>query len=926
MATTLQLRRYNTATIASTTGADGEVLVDSTKKTLVVQDGSTSGGNPLATETFVTSGLASLQTTVSAALVNYTINANLTSTLTAYPTNANLTSTLTGYPTNANLTSTVSTAISNLVGGAPAILDTLGEIATALGNNSSLAVTLTSSIALKATSSDLSYLAWTSVVSRLQSSGYTLTLSSNGALVPGSANIDLGTSSAPFRSLYITNQTFYFGGSAVSIDSSNTFSIVTGSSTSTLVNTVTLNTATSAVQSNITVLLYTQVSSVSSSLTFYVDNQTSSITSSITQQINQVSSTLITYVDNSLSSALTSLGTVSDLNLGSDALIFTGNSTTSLELGTLFTSASIGAGASSILIRNPSFNMGSSILNLTSGSTIFADVSSSGTNIQIPFDLTSQATWVSSWGQIIYSNYGYSPSLGGGSSYLISGYTSGTVNTSATHVIRLSRNAYESQVTLYEGTDFTIAGSSITINPTWTFVYLWQLFETTGTTTSVLLIPVAPNTDTQHSWSGDPVYFNNLDVGYTTSSSTFNGSNPGKLVYTNPNGVQYYEDGTIIYPNGSVQSPGNFNLYTSSGSTNFEFTTSGSILLPSAGQLRNGFPGSYGSSGDGSSWFVTPPSQFGGVASADGEQYIQINNNLDVEITTNYTSSSGNSWYFDQSGRTIFPTGVIHSSSGTGVKFTAGYNKSFQIETTTTSTSKLWNFTAQGNLTLPQGGSVQSPGNFNLYTSSGSTNFQFTSSGNIVLPSGAKLGEFPGAGLVSGLATLAGDQVYLTNTSGSVYIGVEANNIPRITHVDTAKSWTFASSGAIVLPNQMGQIGLDGYTNGMDLYNNNGGTGYVRMNYADESVIWGDAGGAHVQSAGTYTWNFNTDGNLTLPAGGDIKNSSGNSIICNIPCPTSSVPATMTSTGIAGQLAYSSSHVYVCVATNTWRRASLGTF
>jgi hypothetical protein len=124
----------------------------------------------------------------------------------------------------------------------------------------------------------------------------------------------------------------------------------------------------------------------------------------------------------------------------------------------------------------------------------------------------------------------------------------------------------------------------------------------------------------------------------------------------------------------------------------------------------------------------------------------------------------------------------------------------------------------------------------------------------------------------------------------------------------------------------MGQIGLDGYTNGMDLYNNNGGTGYVRMNYADESVIWADAGGAHVQSGGTYTWNFNTDGNLTLPAGGDIKNSSGNSIICNIPCPTSSVPVTVTSTGTAGQLAYNSSHVYVCVATNTWRRANLSTF
>ena len=760
MATTLQLRRYNTATIAGTTGADGEVLVDTTKRTLVVQDGSTSGGTPLATEGFVTSGLASLQTTVSAALVNYTINANLTSTLTAYPTNANLTSTLTGYPTNANLTSTVSTAISNLVGGAPAILDTLGEIATALGNNSSLAVTLTSSIALKATSSDLSYLAWTSIVSRLQSSGYTLTLSSNGALVPGSANMDLGTSSVPFRSLYITNQTFYFGGSAVSIDSSNTLNIVTGSSTSTLVNTTTLNTATSAVQSNITVLLYTQVSSVSSSITFYVDNQTSSITSSITQQINQVSSTLITYVDSTLSSALTSLGTVSDLNLSSAGfIIFSGPGVEARPLGPLFSSASIGTGATSILIRTPSFPMASSILNLTSGSTIFADVSSSGTSIQLPFDIIGTPSWVSSYGSSIVNQYQFYGNFGSGSSYTLTS----SVNTSYTHTLEYFANSANGHGILYEGSDFNIVSGNLVVYPSIPYVYHWILYETSGTTTSVLLIPITPNTDTQNNWSGNPVYFNNLDVGYTTSSTDFNGSDPGKLVPVPTLGQPTFtENGHQVWPAGWLQTPNNFYLQTSSTGPTFQFTTSGSVVLPTDGQLRNGYPGNAGSSNDGSSWFVTPPSQPGGVASANGEQYIQINNGVQVEIGTNYTSSSGYAWIFDQSGNTIFPTGVSHSSSGSGVKFSSGYDKSFQIETTTTSTSKLWNFTAQGN--------------------------------------------------------------------------------------------------------------------------------------------------------------------LTLPLGGDIKNSSGNSIICNIPCPTSSVPATMTSTGTAGQLAYNSSHVYVCVATDTWRRASLGTF
>lgn len=37
-------------------------------------------------------------------------------------------------------------------------------------------------------------------------------------------------------------------------------------------------------------------------------------------------------------------------------------------------------------------------------------------------------------------------------------------------------------------------------------------------------------------------------------------------------------------------------------------------------------------------------------------------------------------------------------------------------------------------------------------------------------------------------------------------------------------------------------------------------------------------------------------------------------------------PATSSSTGVAGQIAYDSTHIYVCVATNTWVRASIATF
>lgn len=50
MTTALKLRRGTTTQHSTFTGADGEVTVDTTKKTAVVHDGSTAGGTPLAKE------------------------------------------------------------------------------------------------------------------------------------------------------------------------------------------------------------------------------------------------------------------------------------------------------------------------------------------------------------------------------------------------------------------------------------------------------------------------------------------------------------------------------------------------------------------------------------------------------------------------------------------------------------------------------------------------------------------------------------------------------------------------------------------------------------------------------------------------------------------------------------------------------------
>jgi ApbE superfamily uncharacterized protein (UPF0280 family) len=41
---------------------------------------------------------------------------------------------------------------------------------------------------------------------------------------------------------------------------------------------------------------------------------------------------------------------------------------------------------------------------------------------------------------------------------------------------------------------------------------------------------------------------------------------------------------------------------------------------------------------------------------------------------------------------------------------------------------------------------------------------------------------------------------------------------------------------------------------------------------------------------------------------------------------TTTAPSTATSNGTVGEVRYSSEHVYVCVATNTWKRSPLETW
>ena len=119
MANALQLRRGTTTQHNSFTGLAGEVTVDTDKETVVVHDGSTAGGFPLARASDLTNFDAD------------TLDGKQLATIESE------------YQAFAN------TAAANVVDSAPGTLDTLNELAAALGDDPNFATTVTNSIATK---------------------------------------------------------------------------------------------------------------------------------------------------------------------------------------------------------------------------------------------------------------------------------------------------------------------------------------------------------------------------------------------------------------------------------------------------------------------------------------------------------------------------------------------------------------------------------------------------------------------------------------------------------------------------------------------------------------------------------------------------------------------------------------------------------
>jgi len=212
MANTLRIKRRATggASGAPTSLAQSELAYSEVDQILYIGQGSggsatvvaIAGPGSYATKAYVTSAVAAVD--VSGQLTNYLTTANAAST---YATKASpaLTGTPTAPTATAGTNSTqiattafVTGAVSDLVAAAPSALNTLNELAAALGNDASFSTTVTTSIGAKlAKASNLSDLTDAATArSNLGLSSMATQSSSNVSITGGSIDnitIDSGT-------------------------------------------------------------------------------------------------------------------------------------------------------------------------------------------------------------------------------------------------------------------------------------------------------------------------------------------------------------------------------------------------------------------------------------------------------------------------------------------------------------------------------------------------------------------------------------------------------------------------------------------------------------------------------------------------------------------------------------------------------------
>lgn len=264
-------------------------------------------------------------------------------------------------------------------------------------------------------------------------------------------------------------------------------------------------------------------------------------------------------------------------------------------------------------------------------------------------------------------------------------------------------------------------------------------------------------------------------------------------------------------------------------------------------------------------------------------------------------------------------------SGYTTVDFTSGSPSPLTMDQGASCTARnmyleLQNATADGVLTLPP--------NNKLYFIYNNTNYTITAkiSGQtgVAIPSKAKY-----------IVTYNGTDIVNAVTSNLSYTGA-TNYVPKFSSSSALTSSTIRDYGfgganpsgvAINGPAQdqysILTVNCNDTNIGVGNVNIQGAGGNITISPSPYSGAYNVIAGSG--SAGLY---LQLDAGSTLVVGGAGVNAivNGKATVFSFNISSPSTPASSSATGSPGDIAWDSNYVYVCVATNTWKRAALATW
>jgi hypothetical protein len=195
----------------------------------------------------------------------------------------------------------------------------------------------------------------------------------------------------------------------------------------------------------------------------------------------------------------------------------------------------------------------------------------------------------------------------------------------------------------------------------------------------------------------------------------------------------------------------------------------------------------------------------------------------------------------------------------------------------------------------------------------GDATFSGTITGSTIIGGTIKTSDttYPNVLIDSNGLTIYGDKLYIKSDTGIAGGRMSVNSDRFEIRSETNRSlWLYAYNDLNIRTTNDGTI--LGY---------NSGTGNVILKSASSEMMIDSYGVLNVYSV-TDDINIDADGVVKLVSGDDLIDMSANTIRLR----SSRTPASSSATGNAGDICWNSNFIYVCVATNTWKKVGISTW